>query len=123
MRLRKHIIPWERVKMKTIIKEGKKKFTITCPRCGCEFEYEIKDISFDTVDCPCCYGAISHPNQSEQDNTAKRRSLGGTVITTYPPKYVDDIDILNSLCSSDSSQTDNTVITTIYNDNTENKYE
>lgn len=110
------------VKMKTIIKEGKKEFTATCPRCGCEFKYELEDISFWSVQCPYCDYFISHKDQSEQD-TAKRHNLGGTVITTYPPKYINDIDIPSSFCRSNSSEVDNTIITTTYNDSIKNKYE
>lgn len=103
--------------MRTIIKEGKKEFIGRCSKCGCEFKYELSDVSIGSVYCPCCSNPVYHPDQSEQD-TAKRHNLGGTVITTYPPKYIDDNDIPSSFCRSDSSQTDST-ITTTYNISTE----
>lgn len=96
--------------MKTIIKEGKKEFIGRCKHCGCEFKYELSDVSIGSVYCPCCSNPVYHPDQSEQDDTKRCRL--GTVITTYPPKYIDDIDIPSSLCRSDSSQTDNTITTT-----------
>ena len=58
-----------------IIKEGKKiKYTITCPDCGCEFEYDIDDVYTDHtialttcpvrferyVRCPCCGKHLHH---------------------------------------------------------------
>lgn len=48
--------------MKTIIKSGKKEFTTTCPVCGCQFSYEITDISMtsQSVTCPECFAIISH---------------------------------------------------------------
>lgn len=51
-----------------IIKEGKKSFTTICPKCGCEFEYEVNEILFNYVNCPCCDERILHKNQSIQFN-------------------------------------------------------
>lgn len=50
-----------------IIKEGKAdKFIGKCPRCGCEFEFTIRDVEQqdpkhdyeDIVRCPTCYGDL-----------------------------------------------------------------
>ena len=49
--------------MKKILKEGQKKFTATCSKCGCEFEYELEDIDCGSVVCPCCGERVSHPSQ------------------------------------------------------------
>ena len=59
-----------------IIKEGRRltKFTITCPDCGCEFEYEQEDVKVNSnvcltsypsqyeayVICPCCGKHLYH---------------------------------------------------------------
>ena len=58
-----------------IIKPGNKiKYTITCPDCGCEFEYDIDDVKTDHsialttypvkferyVNCPCCGKRLHH---------------------------------------------------------------
>lgn len=43
-----------------IVKEGCKKFNITCPNCGCEFTYEYEDVSIGTVTCPCCEAHLPH---------------------------------------------------------------
>lgn len=43
-----------------IVKEGCKKFNITCPNCGCEFTYEYEDVSIGVVPCPCCQARLPH---------------------------------------------------------------
>jgi len=50
-----------------IIKSGKKEFHAICPSCGCEFTYEMEDLSekdyvgaLDYVKCPECGMPISH---------------------------------------------------------------
>lgn len=43
-----------------IIKDGVKKFRITCPNCGCEFTYEYEDVSIGMVPCPCCQAHLPH---------------------------------------------------------------
>lgn len=37
-----------------IIKDGQKEFIGICNTCGCQFSYDVSDISFDSVSCPCC---------------------------------------------------------------------
>lgn len=48
--------------MYKILKEGYKLFTAQCPRCGCEFQYNLGYIKTDnTVLCPYCQSyAIYH---------------------------------------------------------------
>lgn len=43
-----------------IIKDGVKKFRITCPNCGCEFTYENEDVCNSVVICPCCSKSLPH---------------------------------------------------------------
>lgn len=43
-----------------IVKEGCKKFNITCPNCGCEFTYEYEDVKVGVVICPCCQLKLPH---------------------------------------------------------------
>ncbi len=46
-----------------ILKHGKKhsKFQLTCPFCGCEFEYEESDLEDDSfIRCPDCGAIIDH---------------------------------------------------------------
>ena len=43
-----------------IIKDGQKKFIGNCNTCGCQFSYELNDISLGTVLCPCCGGYCAH---------------------------------------------------------------
>lgn len=49
--------------MITIIKPGKKEFEATCPKCGCQFKYEITDIYYYFVYCPECNEKYYHPSQ------------------------------------------------------------
>ena len=57
--------------MKTIIKQGKNTYVITCERCDCEFSYQDEDIIVTKgyytekevtlskeVACPCCNNMI-----------------------------------------------------------------
>lgn len=51
-----------------VIKEGKKIFQTTCYRCGCEFSYELDDLSVgmlmaESVKCPSCNTDVYHPEQ------------------------------------------------------------
>ena len=56
-----------------IVKEGCKKFNMTCPNCGCEFTYEYEDVKVGVVICPCCQARLPH------------KGVNGTVNTTpYP---------------------------------------
>lgn len=44
-----------------IIKEGKKVFTRICGKCGCEFSYELDDLTGSgIIYCPCCYNLLTH---------------------------------------------------------------
>ena len=43
-----------------IIKDGVKKFRITCPNFGCEFTYENEDVCNSEVICPCCSKGLPH---------------------------------------------------------------
>ena len=46
--------------MKKIIKQGNLTFTKICSICGCEFEYEVEDITNNAVECPCCKSQLTH---------------------------------------------------------------
>lgn len=52
-----------------IVKEGCKKFNITCPNCGCEFTYEYEDVSIGMVPCPCCQAHLPHKGVIGRVNT------------------------------------------------------
>lgn len=44
-----------------VIKHGEQKFLGKCDRCGCEFIYDLDDISIsNSVPCPDCIGRIYH---------------------------------------------------------------
>jgi len=48
-----------------VIKHGETKFKITCPVCGCEFEYEFEDLAtqygiIKQVKCPDCGEWLTH---------------------------------------------------------------
>ena len=57
--------------MKTIIKEGKREFIGRCKHCGCEFKYELEDVSFWSVQCPCCDYFICHEDQTNDTGVMK----------------------------------------------------
>lgn len=62
-----------------VIKEGKKSFVATCPTCGCEFSYELEDITMSGyVYCPCCNESVTHKSQAGDE----RR--GGAKYNDYP---------------------------------------
>ena len=51
-----------------VIKHGQTRYTAICPRCGCEFEYDLDDLDIGNhVDCPDCgytyYHPINYPNK------------------------------------------------------------
>ena len=43
-----------------IIKDGQKEFIKTCNKCGCEFSYNLDDLYYDQVKCPCCENKVWH---------------------------------------------------------------
>ena len=45
-----------------IIKDGRKEFVGNCDMCGCEFSYDISDVAFTSVPCPCCGHHYVHKN-------------------------------------------------------------
>lgn len=62
-----------------IIKPGLKKFRAICPKCGCEFEYELEDISvLWSVTCPECHNSMLHPDQVAY---IQELNLGGNKIS------------------------------------------
>lgn len=49
-----------------ILKEGQTKFTGFCSYCGCEFIYELEDITAsDLITCPCCGKLILHVKKTD----------------------------------------------------------
>lgn len=43
-----------------IIKEGRNDFIAECDVCGCEFSYQLTDITLNSVVCPTCGHYIVH---------------------------------------------------------------
>ncbi len=69
-----------------VIKKGKTKFRMTCPKCACVYRYNLEDIGCIVpghVKCPCCGEYSSHPNQA--------------VIAEEMNKQMRDISIDNNL--------------------------
>lgn len=59
--------------MKTIVKKGKSIFQAKCPRCECEFTYDLDDLKRDSytsyitsVICPECEYRISHEGRIKE---------------------------------------------------------
>lgn len=67
-----------------IIKDGTTKFEATCPRCGCEFSYELEDIIVDRLSCPCCGETIYHKKRNNYDTTT-------TPSKPYNPHQINDL--------------------------------
>ena len=85
-----------------IIKSGKKEFHATCPNCGCEFTYEMEDLSkkdylgaIDYVKCPECGMTILH---SAINTTPESIPCTNPITTTIPRiRSCEDCDFYKSL--------------------------
>lgn len=67
-----------------IIKDGQKEFIANCNVCGCQFSYDVGDISFGSVPCPCCGHYYMHKNIIP----ATIETLQEYSITTTDPKSI-----------------------------------
>ena len=83
-----------------IIKEGKKSFITTCPKCGCEFEYELADIIVSgVVYCPCCGESIIHEKQS-----GGKRAKDGLDVEIPLPYTVYPTSLTKVVTATDTSE-------------------
>jgi len=58
-----------------IIKDGEDEFVAKCPTCGCEFSYELMDISIGLqVECPCCGYYVPHIVKRDNSNMFEVRT-------------------------------------------------
>lgn len=57
-----------------IIKDGQKEFVGNCDMCGCKFSYDISDVAFNSIPCPCCGHYYVHKNLLDF-NTASLNSI------------------------------------------------
>lgn len=63
-----------------IIKPGKKEFIAICGKCGCEFTYELSDLSLNNyVPCPECHDGYLHPYQGQVFN-----DYSNTILSSVP---------------------------------------
>ena len=73
-----------------VIKHGETKFKVTCPICGCEFEYEYEDLvdcyipGFKQIKCPDCGEWLTHKGAEPVKSLEKD-------ITWRFPKYGEPI--------------------------------
>lgn len=67
-----------------IIKDGQKEFVGNCNICGCQFSYDITDVSLGSVPCPCCGHYYVHKNVI----TNSTEVLQEYSITTTDPKNI-----------------------------------
>lgn len=67
-----------------IIKDGTTEFEATCPRCGCEFSYELEDIIVDSLLCPCCKEKIYHKKITNYDTTTIPKTVSNPKDTAIP---------------------------------------
>lgn len=49
-----------------IIRKGKLKYKIECPRCNALLSYTVHDIFGDLICCPCCGGYCQHYNHIKE---------------------------------------------------------
>lgn len=75
-----------------IVKPGKKEFTVTCPKCGCIFSYELPDIYISEVACPECGKHCAHILEVDRPidslgNPVYPNSPDGLVIDPYTGDY------------------------------------
>ena len=53
-----------------VIKHGEKTFRVICPKCGCEFEYQLEDIGTTIpahIACPDCGEYVEHKKFTDDE--------------------------------------------------------
>lgn len=73
-----------------IIKDGQKEFTARCNTCGCEFSYQLIDITLGSVTCPCCGGYVAHKLGEDSYDTLITKNTSADVFNS--------IQIIHDLC-------------------------
>ena len=75
-----------------IIKEGQKIFTRTCDRCGCKFQYDLRDLNgLDYLSCPYCHTTLTHIGPHTKKVGPNDIDLSKINFTPHKVK-VDDVD-------------------------------
>lgn len=77
-----------------IIKPGKDTFEGICPKCGCEFTYELNNVEYGYVNCPYenCDGKIYHPKQDIKSSTRlTRREKAEVKIPKYAWRFLPEV--------------------------------
>lgn len=88
-----------------IIKPGKKEFTAICDKCGCEFTYELSDLSLNNyVPCPECHYGYLHLFQGQILNNYSDTTLSSVPkADPYTSNYEETIGTIHghqvSLCN------------------------
>ncbi len=68
-----------------IIKPGMQEFYAFCAHCGCEFTYELSDISLSgTCRCPTCKKDYYHPNRTYPSTKASEQYGGNRLVVNGP---------------------------------------
>lgn len=96
-----------------IIKDGQKEFIAKCSTCGCEFSYQLIDVKFSSVVCPCCGRYVTHkefkepsfvtdthatPYTATQQTTANWIAPDVTVTSSNAYSRSDSLQIIHDLC-------------------------
>ena len=96
-----------------IIKDGQKEFIAKCSTCGCEFSYQLIDVKFSSVVCPCCGHYVAHkefkepsfvtdthatPCTATQQTTANWIAPDVTVTSSNAYSRSDSLQIIHDLC-------------------------
>lgn len=61
--------------MLEIIEQGKSKFIVRCPKCGCKYSYNLDDLKGlgTGTYCPSCENYVIHPRQDIEDDENKMK--------------------------------------------------
>ena len=96
-----------------IIKDGQKEFIAKCSTCGCEFSYQLIDVKFSSVVCPCCGHYVVHkwfeepslatgthaiPCTVNQQTTANWIAPDVTIASPNIHSRFDSLQIIHDLC-------------------------
>lgn len=66
-----------------IIKEGQTKFIGNCDTCGCQFSYELSDITLNSVYCPYCGSYYVHKRLQLIPNNVEFQKIQNEELRNY----------------------------------------
>jgi len=80
-----------------IIKDGQKEFIAKCNTCGCEFSYELMDISIGSqVECPYCGHYVPHVLKRGNSNIFDVRTVPLNYATQTTADWVESAETITA---------------------------